>query len=184
MNDAPLRFLQQENTRLQEENRGLRQENTSLRGYLQAVGELYAAMQRLESVETPLHVLDELLQKTMTVIGASDGSISRLDRFVPDVLWRDASALPIRHTVDSGVFSLSLPGQSPSRCYQSAAGFSDGWRQGSSVRPDYTPRSNSRDAARGLCDCFFRGGDRCILPGQRRISPFDCLSNAGRFRTC
>lgn len=108
MNDTPLRFLQQENTRLQEENKGLRQENTSLRGYLQTVEELYAAMQRLES-ETPLHVLDELLQKTMTVIGARDGSISRLDRFAGELefvlvrgeIWQELRGYRIK--ADTGI---------------------------------------------------------------------------------
>ncbi|GIK41890.1 MAG: hypothetical protein BroJett011_57230 [Chloroflexota bacterium] len=85
MSDAPLRFLQQENNRLQEENKGLREENTSLRERLAAVGELNAALQRLESTETPLTLLDELLYKTMGVIGARDGSISRLDRFTGEL---------------------------------------------------------------------------------------------------
>lgn len=85
MSDAPLRFLQQENSRLQEENKGLREENASLREQLQAVGELNAALQRLESTETPLTLLGELLHKTMGVIGARDGSISRLDRFTGEL---------------------------------------------------------------------------------------------------
>jgi GAF domain-containing protein len=85
MSDAPLRFLQQENSRLQEENKGLREVNTSLREQLQTVWELNTALQRLESIETPLTLLDELLHKTMMVIGARDGSISRLDRFTGEL---------------------------------------------------------------------------------------------------
>ncbi|MCK6630468.1 MAG: GAF domain-containing protein [Anaerolineae bacterium] len=75
-----LRFLQQENVRLQEENRVLQAENGSLQSYLRTMGELYAIAQRLEEVDSPLDLLDELLYKTMRVIGAVDGSISRLDR--------------------------------------------------------------------------------------------------------
>lgn len=78
--EPALRFLQQENVRLQEENRVLQAENDSLHSYLRTMGELYAAAQRLEEVDKPLDLLDELLYKTMRVIGAADGSISRLDR--------------------------------------------------------------------------------------------------------
>jgi GAF domain-containing protein len=78
--EPALRFLQQENIRLQEENRLLQTENSSLQTYLQTMGELYAAAQRLEEIDKPLDLLDELLYKTMRVIGSTDGSISRLDR--------------------------------------------------------------------------------------------------------
>lgn len=109
MNDTPLRYLQQENTRLHEEIKGLRQENTSLRGYLQAVGELYKGIQRLESEETPLHFLGELLQKAMTVIGARDGSISRLDHFAGELefvlvrgeIWQELQGYRIK--ADTGI---------------------------------------------------------------------------------
>jgi GAF domain-containing protein len=80
MTESTLRFLQQENIRLQEENKLLRQENSSLHSYLQAVEELSTATQRLDSIENPLALLDELLYKTMGIIGARDGSISRLDQ--------------------------------------------------------------------------------------------------------
>lgn len=104
MSDAPLRFLQQENSRLQEENKGLREENASLREQLGAVGELNAALQRLESTGTPLTLLDELLHKTMEVIGARDGSISRLDRFTGELefvlvrgeIWRELPGYRIK----------------------------------------------------------------------------------------
>jgi len=80
MSEPALRFLQQENARLQEENKLLQAENSSLQTYMRTVGELHAATQRLEGVDKPLDLLDELLYKTMRVIGATDGSISRLDR--------------------------------------------------------------------------------------------------------
>jgi GAF domain-containing protein len=104
MSDAPLRYLQQENSRLQEENKGLREENSALREQLRAVGELNAALQRLESTETPLNLLDELLHKTMEVIGATDGSISRLDHFSGELefvlvhgeIWRELRGYRIK----------------------------------------------------------------------------------------
>lgn len=80
MTDSALRFFQQENARLQDENKILREENQSLHRYMGAVKELYGAAQRLEGVANPLDLLDELLYKTIEVIGANDGSISRLDR--------------------------------------------------------------------------------------------------------
>lgn len=77
--EPALRFLQQENVRLQKENKVLQAENGSLQLYLRTMKELYAAMQRLEGSNSSLELLDELLYKTMHVMGATDGSISRLD---------------------------------------------------------------------------------------------------------
>jgi GAF domain-containing protein len=80
MTEPAVRFLQQENSRLQDENKLLREENSSLHRYLSVIGELYKATQRLESIENPLDLLDELLNKTIELTKARDGSISRLDQ--------------------------------------------------------------------------------------------------------
>jgi GAF domain-containing protein len=87
MSESTLRFLQHENARLQDENKILKEENLSLHRYLGAVKELYAAAQRLESVEHPIDLLDELLYKTIQVIGANDGSISRLDPITGELVF-------------------------------------------------------------------------------------------------
>ena len=87
MNESALRFLQQENAHLQDENKLLREENLSLHGYMSTVKELYWAAQRLESVDNPLDLLDELLYKTIEVIGANDGSISRLDQATGELVF-------------------------------------------------------------------------------------------------
>ena len=87
MNESALRFLQQENARLQDENKLLREENLSLHRYMSTVKELYWAVQRLESVDNPLDLLDELLYKTIEVIGANDGSISRLDQVTGELVF-------------------------------------------------------------------------------------------------
>ena len=87
MNESALRFLQQENARLQDENKLLREENLSLHHYASTVKELYWAAQRLESVDNPLDLLDELLYKTIEVIGANDGSISRLDQATGELVF-------------------------------------------------------------------------------------------------
>jgi GAF domain-containing protein len=87
MNEAALRFLQQENARLQDENKLLKQENLSLHRYMGAVKELYGVAQRLDSVNNPLDLLDELLYKTIEVIGANDGSISQLDEATGELIF-------------------------------------------------------------------------------------------------
>ena len=87
MNESALRFLQQENARLQDENKLLREENLSLHYYASTVKELYWAAQRRESVDNPLDLLDELLYKTIEVIGANDGSISRLDQATGELVF-------------------------------------------------------------------------------------------------
>ena len=87
MNESALRFLQQENAHLQDENKLLREESLSLHRYMSTVKELYWAAQRLESVDNPLDLLDELLYKTIEVIGASDGSISRLDQATGELVF-------------------------------------------------------------------------------------------------
>ncbi len=71
--------LEQENNRLKEANKALEQENQSLYRYLDTVKELYWASQKIASAQNLLYELNQLLYKVMGVVGAKDGSISRLD---------------------------------------------------------------------------------------------------------
>ncbi len=71
--------LEQEISRLKEANKILEQENQSLHSYLDAVKELYWASQKIASAQNLLYELNQLLYKVMGVIGATDGSVSRLD---------------------------------------------------------------------------------------------------------
>lgn len=77
---SALRFLQQENARLQAENKQLSLEKAALQRQIAAIQELYRVMQRLESIEDPFELLDELLNRIIKLMGATDGSISSLDR--------------------------------------------------------------------------------------------------------
>jgi GAF domain-containing protein len=88
MNTSPTtRFLQQENIRLQKENEILQQKNQTLRRYLDMVKELYWFNQQIASEENPVDVLDQLLYKVRSVIGANDGSLSYLDEETSELVF-------------------------------------------------------------------------------------------------
>ncbi|MBN1992140.1 MAG: GAF domain-containing protein [Anaerolineae bacterium] len=71
--------LQQEVVQLKEAYHALEQENQVLHRYLDTVQELYWAGQEIASAENLLYELNQLLYKVMSVVGAKDGSISRMD---------------------------------------------------------------------------------------------------------
>jgi len=79
MSKSATRFLQQENVRLLKETEALEQRNQTLYRYLETITALYEATQQITSKENLLYELNKLLFRVMQVIGASDGSISRLD---------------------------------------------------------------------------------------------------------
>jgi GAF domain-containing protein len=75
MSTRTLRFIQQENTRLKDEIETLRQENLGLRRYMDALKELYRAMQQIISQENLLGLLDQILYHAMSVLRAEGGSL-------------------------------------------------------------------------------------------------------------
>ncbi|HEX9923446.1 MAG TPA: GAF domain-containing protein [Anaerolineae bacterium] len=75
MSTRTLRFIQQENARLKDENETLRQENLGLRRYMDALKELYRAMQQIISQENLLGLLDQILYHAMSVLRAEGGSL-------------------------------------------------------------------------------------------------------------
>ncbi len=79
--------LEQENSRLKEANKALEQENQSLHRYLDTVKELYWASQKITSAQNLLYELNQLLYKVMGVVGAKDGSISRLDEETGELIF-------------------------------------------------------------------------------------------------
>jgi GAF domain-containing protein len=79
--------LQQDSIRLKESREALKQENKSLRRYLDTVEELYWASQEITSAENLLYALNQLLYKVMVVVGARDGSISRLDEKTGELVF-------------------------------------------------------------------------------------------------
>jgi GAF domain-containing protein len=87
MSTSTTRFLQQENIRLQKENEALQQKNRTLVRYLDMVKELYWFNQQIVFEADPLDVLDQLLDKTINVIGANDGSLSYLDEAAGELVF-------------------------------------------------------------------------------------------------
>jgi GAF domain-containing protein len=78
-NTAALQMFQQEKTRLEKENRVLQAEVLTLRQYVHLLAELYRVDQQIATIENVRDTLDQLLYNIIKVIGASDGSLSRLD---------------------------------------------------------------------------------------------------------
>jgi adenylate cyclase len=72
-------MFQQEKTRLEKENRVLQAEIFTLRQYVHLLAELYRVGQQIATIENLGKTLDQLLFNVIKVIGASDGSLSRLD---------------------------------------------------------------------------------------------------------
>ena len=79
MSTSVLQLLQQEKARLEKESRLQQAEILTLRQYVEVMAELYWAAQQISSLDNPLDTLDQLLYNVIKVIGASDGSLSRLD---------------------------------------------------------------------------------------------------------
>lgn len=79
MSTSVLQLLQQEKARLEKENRLQQAEILTLRQYVEVMAELYWATQQIPFLDNPLDTLDQLLYNVIKVIGASDGSLSRLD---------------------------------------------------------------------------------------------------------
>lgn len=81
MNSSVMRFLQQENIRLKKEIESLEKEKKSLLGYLDVIRAITDNLHQVSTLDQPLELLETLLKKTRQVIGANDGSISKL---IPD----------------------------------------------------------------------------------------------------
>lgn len=79
MSATAMRFLQQENIRLNKEIELLEQEKLSLFKYLDLVQDLYRAGEEIGAADNPAEVIGGLLKQVRLVVGANDGSISRLD---------------------------------------------------------------------------------------------------------
>jgi GAF domain-containing protein len=79
MSTQAMRFLQMESARLQKENKALQEQIDLLQRYIDTMGELHRAADRMSSEEKPLSAFDQCLVDTMRVVGASDGSFAHLD---------------------------------------------------------------------------------------------------------
>jgi GAF domain-containing protein len=83
----PIRFLQQEASRLREENRELREELTVLRSSVRALSALQDLIQRITPSTDVIALIDDLLASALTVLGASDGSLLLLDEDTSELVF-------------------------------------------------------------------------------------------------
>jgi GAF domain-containing protein len=58
-----------------------------LQRYLQTVKDLYWASQEIATADNLLYALNQLLYKVMSVVGAKDGSVSRLDEVTGELVF-------------------------------------------------------------------------------------------------
>lgn len=87
MNAPVLQFLQQEKARLEKEIKLQQAEISNLQQYVAMLAELYHASHRLAAEENLLDTLDRLLYRVIGVVGAGDGSLSRLDRETDELVF-------------------------------------------------------------------------------------------------
>jgi len=79
MNTNPSAFLRSENIRLQDENKSLKEEVHTLRDFVQVLDELYGKGAEIKSDEQLLPLLKHILNKSLTILDAPDGSLMLLD---------------------------------------------------------------------------------------------------------
>ena len=87
MTSSTMRFLQQESLRLNKELEALKQQNSRLEHYLDMVKALYWRGLAITSADEPVETLSQLLLDVISVIGADDGSISRLDEEAGELVF-------------------------------------------------------------------------------------------------
>jgi GAF domain-containing protein len=87
MTSSTMRFLQQESLRLNKELEALKQQNSRLEHYLDMVKAVYWTGLAITSADEPVETLSQLLLDVINVIGADDGSISRLDQEAGELVF-------------------------------------------------------------------------------------------------
>jgi GAF domain-containing protein len=87
MTSSTMRFLQQESLRLNKELEALKQQNSRLEHYLDTVKAVYWTGLAITSADEPVETLSQLLLDVINVIGADDGSISRLDQEAGELVF-------------------------------------------------------------------------------------------------
>ena len=83
----PLRFLQQEATRLRQENLELKEELAVLRSSVRALSALQDLVQRITPDIDVITFLDDILASALTVLGVSDGSLLLLDEQTSELVF-------------------------------------------------------------------------------------------------
>jgi GAF domain-containing protein len=75
----PVRFLQNEISRLKQENQELKEELTVLRSSVRGLSAIQDLIQRMRPDTNLVQLLDDLLGSALTVLGSNDGSLLLLD---------------------------------------------------------------------------------------------------------
>jgi GAF domain-containing protein len=75
----PIRFLQNEVSRLKQENQDLKEELTVLRSSVRGLSAIQDLIQRMRPDTNLVQLLDDLLGSALAVLGSSDGSLLLLD---------------------------------------------------------------------------------------------------------
>jgi GAF domain-containing protein len=75
----PVRFLQNEISRLKQENQELKEELTTLRSSVRGLSAIQDLIQRMKPDTNLVQLLDDLLESTLAVLGSGDGSLLLLD---------------------------------------------------------------------------------------------------------
>jgi GAF domain-containing protein len=83
----PIRFLQQEATRLRQENLELKEELAVLRSSVRALSALQDLVQRITPDIDVITFLDDILASALTVLGVSDGSLLLLDEQTNELVF-------------------------------------------------------------------------------------------------
>ncbi len=87
MPDESVRFLKEEAKRLTDENRDLREELTALRESVRALSSLYNVSQRITADTDVLGLLERILDTSMAVLKASDGSLMLMDEETGELVF-------------------------------------------------------------------------------------------------
>ena len=87
MPDENLRFLQEEAKRLTDENRGQREELRALRESVRALSALYNLSQNITLETDVLEMLGKILDASLAVLKASDGSLALMDEETGELVF-------------------------------------------------------------------------------------------------
>ena len=79
MSSDPTAFLRKENTRLKDENEALRKEVSALREFVQLLDKLGVVAKTFQNNDELLPLLREILEKSLRLLNAPDGSLALLD---------------------------------------------------------------------------------------------------------
>jgi GAF domain-containing protein len=83
----PMRFLQQENTRLADENHRLTKEIQALRRYVTSLQRIQQTVQNFTPEQDILSLLDETLECALHLLDATDGSLMLLDEDTDELVF-------------------------------------------------------------------------------------------------